>query len=659
MAEIHNSYRTDLQGLRAIAILLIVLAHSSLGIFHGGFIGVDVFFVLSGFLITGLLYKELELTEKISLINFYARRLKRLLPALLFMVLVVFFLAYFLLSNLEFTKQLSSFNYVLGWMSNIYFAFREIDYFDDLSKQDLFLHTWSLGVEEQFYIIWPFVMVLIYKLKNTVWAGINLSLFLIFVISFLVSVIWTNSDSISAFYMMPSRIWQFTLGALIFFYIKSPNIKLKVLTSNQHYVMQGIGITLVISSGLFLSPRLSYPGFWALIPSTGAALIILAGAYINQSNNILSHKIFVWLGDHSYSYYLWHWPILLLGFSFGYKGQVFTTVFLLILALAMARISMLFIENPFWKGRFSTAKSSTVILTSILIVLSIIVLFIPPFVYDKYEVKNSNRINYSAWKFDRSDIYKLNCDDWHYSSTVNKCEFGNASSSKTLVFIGDSILAQWFSILPKIYTSPDWNIIVMTKSACPMIDKDYFYESIGRIYKECSIWRNSALEEIDEIKPDIAIIGNSANYEFSPKEWEQGSRAIIDRVSQAAKNVYVIPGTPSLTFDGPGCLSRNSREDGLDKLHGCYSKVKDPKVASQINMLEDVTSKIANVFLLNLNDLACPNGICSAITDDGVIVFRDANHLTNTFVETQDGKALRLINELTKKKNIKKLNFDE
>lgn len=146
------NYRNDLQGLRAFAIILIMLAHSSLGIFGGGFIGVDVFFVLSGFLITGVLYNEFEKNGNISLLNFYSRRLKRLLPALLTMIIVVLIVAFFLLSFIEFKAQTSSATFSATWVSNLYFSFRSINYFNELETQDLFLHTWSFGVEEQFYL---------------------------------------------------------------------------------------------------------------------------------------------------------------------------------------------------------------------------------------------------------------------------------------------------------------------------------------------------------------------------------------------------------------------------------------------------------------------------------------------------------------------------
>jgi len=157
------TFRRDLQGLRAIAILLVILAHTNLGILPGGFIGVDVFFVLSGYLITGLLLLELEQSGRIAFTRFYSRRLKRLLPALIFMLSISSGVAIWLLSGVEARAQLSSSPFAATWTSNLYFAFTTIDYFDELMSKDLFLHTWSLGVEEQFYLLWPVILLILFR----------------------------------------------------------------------------------------------------------------------------------------------------------------------------------------------------------------------------------------------------------------------------------------------------------------------------------------------------------------------------------------------------------------------------------------------------------------------------------------------------------------
>ena len=160
-----------------------------------------------------------------------------------------------------------------------------------------------------------------------------------------------------------------------------------------------------------------------------------------------------------------------------------------------------------------------------------------------------------------------------------------------------------------------------------MIEKDFYYKRIGRIYQECTEWRNSALDEIDSIKPDITIVGNSAYYEFTEEDWVNGSEIILSRLSQSSKEVIVIPGAPALTFDGPNCLARNSKDQKLLKDHNCHINEESKEVETLLKSLQNVTSKYNNVKLLNLNNLVCPNQKCSAITDDGVVVYLSLIHI--------------------------------
>ena len=621
-------YRSDLQGLRAIAILLIIVAHSSFDLFQGGFIGVDIFFILSGYLITGLIQKEIDQTNKFYFIGFFARRLKRLLPALTFMLLIVFFIAYFTFSEFELYSQLASTKYAITWTSNLFFAFREIDYFNELTTNDLFLHTWSLGVEEQFYLFWPIVIILIFKLEKILKLSYNFSLIVILIISLTLSIYWTKIEPMSAFYLMPSRIWQFTIGALIYYYFGSKN-KLIHLKETHAKALQYIGFISIAGCAVFFTNHMTYPGYWAIIPSVGAAFIIIAGLHIK--NNVISSTPFVWLGNHSYSLYLWHWPIFKLGFVFGYSGQIIPVILMVTLSLGISIFSLVVIEKPFWKGKMSHAKPSLILTTSILTMLIVIFFIIPT-------LKQSNLTytqipGYNKWKADIPIIYDLKCDDWFTKSEIKKCEFGNKQASNTIVLFGDSILAQWFSILPKTFKNPQWKIIVMIKSACPLVDIDYFYPRIGKIYQVCMDWRNSVLDELDKIKPDIVFMGNAATYEFSERQWKEGSIQIVDRVQKAAKHVYIIPGTPNLSFDGPICLARNSPTNDFKYPSSCVEKNRDKLIQPIVKLLENITKQYSNVDFLNLNDQVCPKGLCSAINSENIVVFRDKEHLTNSFVE--------------------------
>ena len=312
------AYRPDVQGLRAIAIGLVVLAHGQVRAFQGGFVGVDVFFVLSGYLITGLLLTEYQRSNTIDLAGFYARRLKRLLPALAVMLCVVTLIAPVVLSMHEVTEQTASLSYAATWTSNLFFALRNIDYFAELQMRDLFLHTWSLGLEEQFYLIWPVLLLVAVTRPNRASGSGNFRtlmavLTLLFVCSLVLAWRLTYSQTTWAYYLMPSRIWQFALGAAVFAWRNGRVEVSKALPPSEAYARgQGwlgtAGAVLIVGSAMLIDTRMAYPGFLALFPSFGAAMILIARNTDTSGGvgQILAHPAMVWAGDHAYSWYLWH-----------------------------------------------------------------------------------------------------------------------------------------------------------------------------------------------------------------------------------------------------------------------------------------------------------------------------------------------------------------
>lgn len=263
--------------------------------------------------------------------------------------------ALWLLSDLEARAQLASAPFAAAWTSNLYFAFLGVDYFNELAARDLFLHTWSLGVEEQFYIIWPPILLGLFLIARgdtrsahrhgVWWWGLGLLL----VASLALALIWTSTTPGFAFYLMPSRIWQFALGAVVFLALSEtsplnaprvadhPRIRSLLPSGIIAWPALGCGLAMIAGSALFLHPHLGYPGFWALIPSLRTALVIAAGhGLAGGQAGPLAHPALVWLGDRSYSWYLWHWPVLMLGFSLGFEGQLIPTLGLVLLSLLAA-----------------------------------------------------------------------------------------------------------------------------------------------------------------------------------------------------------------------------------------------------------------------------------------------------------------------------------
>lgn len=277
-------YRPDVEGLRAVAILLVVAAHANVAWLAGGYVGVDVFYVLSGYLITGLLVQEATTNGRIRFAVFYGRRLRRLLPTLLLMLAVTCGLALLLMPPSELAAQAASASSAVLWLSNFHFATWNVGYFAPAAKTNLFLHTWSLGVEEQFYLVWPLLVMLAtgaFKRSPFALGTARLKWLFggIFVGSFALCLLLTWRAPQFAFYMMPTRAWQFALGALVFLAAGSPEFRPTSGLPRFHWLrhLGWTGLAMILFTAIWINDNVPYPGTWALLPTFGAALVLAAG----------------------------------------------------------------------------------------------------------------------------------------------------------------------------------------------------------------------------------------------------------------------------------------------------------------------------------------------------------------------------------------------
>lgn len=628
-------FRPDIQGLRAISVLLVVLSHLGLPWITGGFVGVDVFFVLSGFLITGLLLQEHSREGRIAFSSFYMRRLRRLLPALFIVLMFSSAIAIWLLPSVETKFILASLPFATIWASNLYFTFSKQDYFNELASKDLFVHTWSLGVEEQFYLFWPILVIVLATTSKFI--RLRSSLLLLTVFSFVVSLLWLEIDTVAAFYMMPSRIWQFALGAYIFVWIRDTQNK-GIPPSNQlSSLLAAAGLALIISSAFVLHEKIAYPGYWALFPSIGAALVLFGNGFASvKSSSIarfMSKEPMIWLGDRSYAIYLWHWPIIVIIELGNYSpSQLINVTLALSFTLLAADVTYRLVEKPFWKGKHRTLPIRKFLLITGVFALTLITL---PFHIDDKKLLLSPRNDMPT------NLYNMGCDTGYDNAVIKPCTFGPKTFNRTAVLLGDSIGVQWFSAIKQIYVSKGWRLIVLTKSACALVDEEYYDIRIRKAFKVCEQWRNSAIKYLETISPDIIIAGSSSAYEFSPYQWKEGSQRIFSKFSKATGEVVIIAGTPVLGFDGPACLATISFLDraATDK---CRAEKDTTNHANQIaNYLAEAALMYQNVSVYNPADLVCPDKQCRAQSPRGVAIYRDSFHLTDSFVIYSTNKIAR------------------
>lgn len=638
------TFRADIQGLRAVAILLVVAAHARLRGWAGGFVGVDVFFVLSGYLITALLVEEIRGSGQLAFARFYVRRLRRLLPGLFLMLSTVALLAWLLVPALDQSRQSASATNAAGWISNIYFALLQVGYFSPTSASNLFLHTWSLGVEEQFYLAWPMLAVLTLtglkrgcdssSASRMLWA-----LVLVGIGSLALCLYWSYHTPELAFYMMPARAWQFALGALVYMLYgvsSAPSARENPSRFQLRASWGWIGLALILGSALLLDGTTTYPGFWALVPSTGAAMTIAAGVNKPHASfaRLLSLRPMRWIGQVSYSWYLWHWPILLLGIvTLGFSSLA-DRLLLAGLSLVVAAASHGLVERPIRHARWTLSRPRLSLAAAAGIV------FLGMLGGQFWDHSAAARLHEPALqrlkvaKTDTPLIYLQGCDSWYMKSSVKPCVYGPKDARHTAVFIGDSIAMQWFPALREIMKKRDWRLIVLTKSSCPMVDEPFYYARIKRVFARCTTWRDHALALLPDYRPDLTILGSTYTYPFSRNQWIDGTRKILAIASRYSGKVYLLRSTPSLPFNGPDCLAPHSDlYRWLSQYPTCSFPAHNRDFDRVYAWRRQAAKPFANVSTIDMTSSVCPADTCRA-KRDGQVVYRDDQHMTASFARS-------------------------
>jgi peptidoglycan/LPS O-acetylase OafA/YrhL len=342
MAHRAHAFRGDVEGLRGIAIVLVLLFHGTT-LFPGGFIGVDVFFVISGFLITGMLLDELEATDHIDLLGFYDRRIRRLLPAATLLLLIVLPLSYLVLAPLDRPAAMFDGATASLFVSNLRFAMLQGDYFSVVSTPSPFIHFWSLSLEEQFYLVWPFLLLLVARGRR-VRVAAGWALVVLLVVSFLAGVFLTDQAATWGFYSLPARAWQFAAGGLLAAMARP----IARLASRPVAVVGWGGLALLVVSLVTTDGTSPYPGVAALLPTIGAVLLILSGQGAQGPGLLLRTVPLRFLGRISYSLYLWHWPLLVLPAALiGHPPDLPLAIVLMATAVVVAWASWKYVEERF------------------------------------------------------------------------------------------------------------------------------------------------------------------------------------------------------------------------------------------------------------------------------------------------------------------------
>jgi peptidoglycan/LPS O-acetylase OafA/YrhL len=632
-----------IEGLRGLSILLVVAAHVGSQLWAGGYIGVDVFFVISGFLITRIIVGELSDSGRFRYARFYLRRIKRLVPALFLMTVITCAAAFVMLAPMEQPGQAGAAGAASLWVSNFFFLLRDTDYFSPAATSNLFLHTWSLGVEEQFYLVWPLLLSIFFVVggvdRHTAIKRLKFGLYGILAISLAACIFITIKAPDVAFYMMPFRAWQFAVGGLVGLRLspEPPNEKhfrTKHASATASSSLLGLaGILFIVGAAIVFGHGGPYPGWRAVVPTFGTAMIIVAiqdGGSAVVANRILTIRPLLLLGTVSYSWYLWHWPTINLLETAIAEPKTAHRVLFAAISLAIAAVSYRLVENPIRRSQIGILKPVRVVVGAIFAAGMIYAAtgFWQSAANSWSELPSQKLFEQARW--DKPRLHTNGCDGWYHDATVRPCTYGREGVERQVVIFGDSIIAQWFRGLAPIYARHGYNVTVITKSACPIVDAQTIYR--GSRYVVCEQWRNDAIKTIERLRPEVLIVGSSASYaDFGPEERTKNTDPLMRRLSGAAQQLLMFAPTPILEIDGHVCEARSAwrRNFSLRNPH-CEWDITDKRHVFVTDGLKHIASKLPNAYVIDLNPLVCPDSRCRAVRD-GVVVFRNGSHITSTF----------------------------
>lgn len=631
-----EKYRPDIDGLRAIAILSVVAYHAFPRWIIGGFIGVDIFFVISGFLISTIIFERLD-RGTFSFWDFYVRRIKRIFPALLLVLVACYVFGWFVLLADEYKQLGKHIAAGAGFISNIALI-REAGYFASSSENKPLLHLWSLGIEEQFYIFWPLILWLAWKKKlNLLTITLVAAL-----ISFYLNIRGIGKDAVATFYSPQTRFWELLSGSLLAWatlykkeFFSPIRLKLDRWAASIVYrepqapdgktlsnVLSLCGLLLLIYGFFSINTKLQFPGKWALVPVLGATLIIAAGpaAWINRT--LLSNRLMVWFGLISYCLYLWHWPLL--SFARILEGGVPSRgirISVVAFSILLAWLTHWFVEKPIRFGKYGKAK------TWLLLVLMAMVGMTGYETYrrDGIESRLGKSIQFISG-------YKL-CTESELTGEV--CKLGNQKSNKLIIAFGDSHLlhltAQLESQLGK-----DYAIDLVHSASCFMGEKVRFEVYSDKAECERKI---RYLESLRGSKA-VAVITAQRWHGYGIQTRDQIEAPIRDRLNVFgidAVKVIILGSTANISFD---CERAKIRP--IQRMKNCDQQEQlKPMNRNFMEVTRDM--KLPEKFhFIYPYEYICPDDVC-IFSKDGLSNYFDDSHLTFSGSEKIVGEIKKIV----------------
>lgn len=629
-----NDFRTDIEGLRGVCVLAVVFYHAFPQWVSGGFVGVDVFFVISGYLITRLLLNELRDTGRVDLLGFWQRRIRRILPVATFVLCAVALAALFfpILDARSLGRHIAA---AALFYHNIKQAKSATDYLGDDHKDNPLLHYWSLSVEEQFYVVWPILIVAALSLfptkPNTQWKWLAALAAGLLAASFAYSVYLTGREPSWAFFSTPTRAWQLLAGAVLA--IIEPHIRLRKYGAAN--ALGFVALAMLFGCFVMISDAYPYPGWAASLPTFAAAVLIFSNqTQASLAGAVLGNEPLRFVGRISFSWYLWHWPLLVFGrLAFGDTTTALLAAIAVSFLLAIATyyaIEQPVRRAPLFASNRRHAYSLGVGLIAAGALTGVGLRHLAP---DSIHIGNGVHVSGAQVKKDRPRIYPDQCLVRFSETKSPPCIYGAPGAQRTVVLIGDSHAANWFEPLDVAARQEGWRLVVRIKASCRPIDAVQIASEGGRKrpYVECEEWLKTTLDEIEAINPDLIVVAGTRHRLDLAAETR-----VIRRLAETARTV-VMRDTPWLPVDALKCL-RETRDPEqckwpLKRLTVRHAYPRTPK--------EDLPE---NAEILDLNSLICPNNVCRVVLDGQIVMF-DSHHLTASFSQRFSGKFREILSD--------------
>lgn len=636
-----TSFRPDIEGLRAIAVGGVIAFHFGMSDLPGGFIGVDIFFVISGFLITRHLMQEMGRSGTVDLWRFYGRRARRLLPASLLVILATLLAGYFILAPSEQQLYAKGALFASSYVINLWLLRWSFDYFAADTASNPFLHFWSLSVEEQFYLLWPALLLLVARLRPGP-RGMAIFLALIAALSFAASAWMTAVSQPWAFYFSPLRAWEFAVGGLASLAL----VERWAASFRLAPVMGWAGLALIGVAYLTVAETDPFPGVIALLPVAGTAMLLLSGARRSAvaPAALLALSPFQWVGKLSYSLYLWHWPVIVFATILVPDLSLAGRLACLAATVGLSLLSYHLVENPVRLNGWLAAQSVrslglAVLLTSLGVTLSYGTsnLAARQFDPDQRAIVQSAARSSSARELDSDCVLDRE------EVAPRPCVLGSAAADKTIVLFGDSHADHWSTPLAQIAKERGWKLVTYMKSSCPAARVETWNAVMAKAYDECDSWRQQALSEIAVLKPDLVVV---SQYSYSYVEnrvndtlehlvdrriWADGLRSSVEQLRRTGAEVVLLRDVPVHKAYLDKCVARALWQDRSPSV--CDTPRAEAVDEQVFETEQAAVAGMQGVRYADLTGLFCDVSNCPAMIG-GKLTFRDRHHIATPYAAT-------------------------